>query len=139
MNELGFDIKTLVDRSHPNSKSIMKQASKPQPKALWSIGFQNDDAMYEWFIDCYRMRCDDDNQYGTNWNHGIFAINKTKLSIGKDFLIFCKLAQFRGIIPVLNWNWNRVLKKLLNTKFTKQDAIRKYGSENYFSAQPGGG
>ena len=97
--------------------------------------------MYEWFVDCYRMRIDDDCVWGGGNLHGIYDSDATNLDIIKDFLIFCKLAKIRSIIPELNWNWNELLiiaLKLLPFAFEKSDAQTKYGSENVFTTMNGG-
>eukprot|EP00462_Mataza_sp_D1_P010167 CAMPEP_0175166144 /NCGR_PEP_ID=MMETSP0087-20121206/27525_1 /TAXON_ID=136419 /ORGANISM="Unknown Unknown, Strain D1" /LENGTH=296 /DNA_ID=CAMNT_0016455693 /DNA_START=26 /DNA_END=913 /DNA_ORIENTATION=- len=112
------------------------------PSASWSSGLVAP-AKYEWLVDCYRMRVDDDYHYGRNY-HGIAADGDgskiTNVSIATDFLIFCKLAQLKGVIPTMDWEWSRFLAMgtcTLTDAFSKADAIHKYGGENYFDGAQG--
>lgn len=62
------------------------------------------------------------------------------LPIGKDFLIFCKLAVKSNVIPP-GWRWDTFLETatgLLPYAFEKSDAKEKWGGENVFTAMMGG-
>ena len=53
---------------------------------------------HAWLIDCYRTRVDDDCAPGRT-PHGLGAPACSAASVLLDFLIFCRLAVARGIIP----------------------------------------
>jgi hypothetical protein len=97
-------------------------------------------AASEWFIDCYRMRLDDEAVYQSVLR-GLYDYDEASpISIVKDFLMFCKLAVFNSVVHE-KWDWELCFRKfghLLNCAFEKSDAQEKYGSENYFSALMGG-
>ncbi|KAJ1549811.1 hypothetical protein HK096_010310 [Nowakowskiella sp. JEL0078] len=96
-------------------------------------------AAAEWFIDCYRMRIDDEYCLKGNFR-GLYNVDHTKKEIVLDFLLHCHLARFNQVIPE-NWDWALCLNKfgyLLGYAFEKDDAREKYGSENYFSGMLGG-
>uniref|UniRef100_A0A6B2LH16 Uncharacterized protein n=1 Tax=Arcella intermedia TaxID=1963864 RepID=A0A6B2LH16_9EUKA len=95
---------------------------------------------YEWLVDCYRMRVDDECINGGITNGCLYDPDHTKLSVVADFFIFCKLASLRKAIPS-QWNWKDFLKVaegLIPYAFEKSDAQEKYGSENVFSVLTGG-
>ena len=83
------DIRKTRDASKDKAKAIYKEISgerndddgenksKPKPKlklpttmpmALWSNGLG--ERQYEWLVDCYRMRVDDDCTHGGGKRHG---------------------------------------------------------------------
>lgn len=96
--------------------------------------------MYEWFVDCYRMRVDDDYAHGGGNTHGLYDIDGSGQDILQDFLIFCKMAVQHGVLP-RGWDWSKLIApavKLLVYAFEKDDAQDKWGGENLFSAMLGG-
>lgn len=102
----------------------------------WATGL-NDEKRYEWLVDCYRMRCDDDYVWGGGNLHGLY----NEEPIAPDFLVFCLLAVERGAVPS-NWDWTAFLEvaaTLLPYAFEKQDAKEKWGGENIFSPFTTGG
>lgn len=107
--------------------------------ASWAKGL-SPSKQYEWFVDCYRMRVDDDYAYGGGDVHGLYDPEHDGDSITADFLHFCKLAVLAHVVPQ-PWDWKACLekaKKLLGFAFEKSDAQEKYGSENVFSVLMGG-
>jgi len=111
----------------------------------WSIGLGEAEAA-EWFIDCYRMRVDDDYCWGGGNFHGFYLVATGgcdefgKLEVWADFMIFCKLAIRRNALPD-NWSWELVAEKaasMLCYAFDKESAREKYGRENVFQAMFGG-
>lgn len=107
----------------------------------------------EWIVDCYRMRVNDDVEWGSMKVHGITQIafqtedmNGPQLSkkektfiITKDFLFFLKLAVRNQVMPE-SFPYPLCLgyfaPNLLHHPFCKQDAKDKWGGENIFSIRP---
>lgn len=111
----------------------------PQPTS-WSQGFPSPNKMYEWFVDCYRMRVDDDYAWGGGNCHGIYNPERTKDDVIADLLIFAKLSMKNNVIPQ-DWSWQSFFDQALRLvpyAFEKSDAKEKYGGENVFSAMTGG-
>jgi len=112
---------------------------RPHP-AGWAINLPKK-KQYEWFVDCYRMRVDDDYCWGGGNLHGLYNIDGSSAgSVVVDFLLFCRLAVARGAIPSL-WSWSGCLEvaaKLLPYAFEKSDAHKKWGNEDFFSTGMGG-
>lgn len=112
---------------------------RPHP-AGWALGLPKE-KQYEWFVDCYRMRVDDDYCWGGGHLHGLYNVDGASAgSVVVDFLLFCKLAVARGAVPT-PWSWSKCLDvaaKLLMYAFEKSDAQEKWGSENFFFTQTGG-
>jgi hypothetical protein len=112
----------------------------PSSNSSWAKGL-DPMAAAEWFIDCYRMRLDDEYVYRGDLR-GLYDPESTKQSIASDFLVYCHMALFVGAVPLDNgWDWVGCLDKfghLLNFAFEKSDAGDKYGRENIFSAMMGG-
>lgn len=105
----------------------------------WASGL-SEAKRYEWLVDCYRMRVDDDLIWD-NYSHGIVDGNATSFSVVLDFLLFCIAATLRGVLPSDIWNWKEFLnvaRPLLLCGFSKDDAQEKYGSENIFAGVMGG-
>jgi hypothetical protein len=104
----------------------------------WAHGLGKQ-ARYEWFIDCYRMRLDDDYVLGDGNLHGLYGKSAgLDCSITGDFLGFCKLAVRHGVIPRDGaWRWEEMLQLAggkdqhgmapLQCAFEKSDAHKKYG------------
>ncbi len=57
--------------------------------SLWAQGLSSFQ-QYEWLIDCYRMRIDDDYALGGGQLRGLYDPDSTDLEILCDFLKFCK-------------------------------------------------
>lgn len=118
------------------------------PLASWSKQLDQN-AKYEWLVDCYRMRVDDDCEHGQK-RRGLYLVGVeaqatqsqvSKTRIVLDFLLFVKLALAKGAIPALDWDYAKLIQRaqrLLCVPFAKRDAINKYGSENVFAAGSGG-
>lgn len=97
---------------------------------------------HAWLVDCYRTRVDDDCAPGRT-PHGLGALACSAASVLLDFLIFCRLAVSRGIIPAnpgnavttsATWNWEaflaeaaRMLAKAFNPE--KCHPEYRYGEE----------
>lgn len=137
-------------RARASNLFAMPLASeKPEPgmpaPSHWAQGLSAD-AAYEWFCDCYCMRCDDDAVHGGCDLHGPYDEDPTVENLLLDFLIFVKLAVSRGVIPApgsmeWEWNWDDFVAKApshIVYAFEKSDAKEKYGSENIFMGAMGG-
>ena len=135
----------LVDRGgtpSPNMQgmggSFPDMMANPAANA-WAVGLDKKDH-YEWFCNCYQMRCDDDYQWGGCYLHGPYEPQATPESLAEDFLVFCVLAKQAKATPD-GWDWQAFLKvapKYIAFAFEKSDAKDRWGSENYFNAQLGG-
>ncbi|CAB9502205.1 expressed unknown protein [Seminavis robusta] len=114
----------------------------------------------EWIVDCYRMRADDDVQWGSFNFHGLYEIangaetlhdgtNDATLSkadkafiLTEDFLVFMTLAVHNEILPARLEDFDftacigRFAPALLPEPFNKQAAKAKWGGENVFSTRP---
>lgn len=133
MNELGVD---------PAIRRQMPQVPAMPAASSWSRGFASPSKMYEWLVDCYRMRVDDDYAYGGGNTHGIYNPDADKNTVVADLLIFAKLCKMNDVLPAQGWNWEQFLKAalpLLPYAFEKSDAQEKYGRENVFSGFTGSG
>ncbi|KAG2493986.1 hypothetical protein HYH03_007913 [Edaphochlamys debaryana] len=123
---------SLADRGAPGGGPGMDPSS-------WARGLSADQAA-EWFVDCYRMRVDDDYVWGGGNLHGLYDPDGGPDTVFHDFLVFAKLAARNGVVPA-RWDWPLCLKKageLLGYAFEKADAKEKYGGENVFSMFTGG-
>lgn len=110
----------------------------PPDPAAWAVGMKKAE-MYEWFVDCYRMRIDDMYVWGGGTLNGLYN-EASGLCIVEDFAVFCRLAVRNNVIPA-GFAWSkatRVAAKLLPFAFEKSDAKEKYGGENVFSSMMGG-
>ena len=129
-------------------KQNARKTSKNNLQTSWykSLSFAE---RHEWFVDCYRMRTDDDYAWGGGNLHGLYECATSdespmgrKVIVVKDFLIFMKLAVRRGILPSNHseFSFENCLMKaaqLLGFAFEKSDAQEKWGGENVFSALGG--
>ncbi|CAD7947496.1 unnamed protein product [Amoebophrya sp. A25] len=114
----------------------------------WSRGLTAKEVP-EWFVDCYRMRVDDDYAWGGGNLHGLYASHDCEdtdemvMEILRDFLIFMKLAVLRGVIPAAGFDFRACVAehggKLLRYAFEKSDAQEKWGGENVFQSIIAGG
>lgn len=128
---------------HPLPPAAVAPAGGSLPTATtWSLGLPP--AMqHEWLVDCYRMRVDDDYAWGGGNLRGLYAEatgGGGSDMITQDFLVFCKLAVSKGVVPE-GWDWKAFLQTargLLRFAFEKSDAQEKYGSENVFAVATGG-
>eukprot|EP00438_Fugacium_kawagutii_P006610 Skav212989 [mRNA] locus=scaffold423:216705:219544:- [translate_table: standard] len=101
--------------------------------SAWASGLRQKFAS-EWLVDCYRMRIDEEYVWRGGDLRGLYALHASgggRDMVEKDFLLFCKLAVKKGVIPAA-WNWGDFLltaKKLLRFAFQKSDAHEKYETE----------
>lgn len=113
-------------------------SSSSDPSA-WARGLSQKD-QYEWFSNCYQMRCDDDYAWGGGNLHGPYDPGATPQSIADDFLVYCLLAHRSKVVPH-GWDWPAFLESaagFVAFAFEKSDAKKRWGSENVFEAQMGG-
>jgi hypothetical protein len=108
--------------------------------ATWQQWIRNTKfSKYEWLIDCYRLRCDDD--YGRFQSlHGLYDAYLYNtwgafdaFVLVKDLLRFCKLAVKQNMTQ--QWSWDdfiRQCEKDLMYAFEPEDAEEKYGDEFIF-------
>ena len=112
----------------------------PPPPDAWAGGLTKE-KQYEFLVDVYRLRVDDDYAWGGGWLHGLYDQYGDATTILEDFLIFCKMAAHQGVIPP-GWDWHAFLSSLatgdLIYAFEKSDASEKWGGENVFQAFLGG-
>lgn len=95
---------------------------------------------YEWFVDCYRMRVDDDYVWGGGNFHGLYSamvgeVDDPELEVVKDFYGFVRMAKKNEVLPE-EFDFSLLLEKakdMLGYAFEKSDAKEKYGGENVFS------
>mmetsp|Transcript_1102 Transcript_1102/g.1948 ORF Transcript_1102/g.1948 Transcript_1102/m.1948 type:complete len:246 (+) Transcript_1102:108-845(+) len=88
---------------------------------------------YEWFSNCYQLRCDDDYQWGGCYLHGPYLPEATPQSIADDFLIYCVLAHRAKTLPA-GWDWRAFLKlasEFVTFAFEKSDAQERWGSKSH--------
>lgn len=108
--------------------------------ASWSVGLAGR-ARSEWFVDCYRMRVDDNYALSGDVTMGtLYDPDHRKIDLLRHFLVFCKLAVRRGAVPSA-FDWAETLDvaaELVPYAFEKSDAKDKYGSENVFAGSMGG-
>ncbi|PRW32888.1 tRNA pseudouridine synthase [Chlorella sorokiniana] len=107
----------------------------------WAAGL-SEAKRYEWLVDCYRMRVDDEYAWQGE-ARGLYGAQAggCKEDVVEDFLIFCKLAVANGVVPQQHWDWGKFLRiaaDLLPYAFEKSDASDKWGGENIFAAAMGG-
>eukprot|EP00178_Gracilaria_changii_P003310 TRINITY_DN1487_c0_g1_i1.p2 TRINITY_DN1487_c0_g1~~TRINITY_DN1487_c0_g1_i1.p2 ORF type:complete len:588 (-),score=78.18 TRINITY_DN1487_c0_g1_i1:4154-5917(-) len=121
---------------HENAERVSINLDPSNTPNSWCNGLEQE-KQYEWLVDCYRMRLDDEYCWQGNKRHGsLYDPDHTSDTIVLDFLVFCKLAVARGALPDV-WEWRTFLHVAVNhlhCAFEKSDAQDKYGSENYFSA-----
>lgn len=112
----------------------------------------------EWFVDCYRMRVDDEAKYLSAFR-GFYELEFTPAMLEMsgappqvlspkdkafilvtDFLLFMKLAEKNQVLPKEGFAFQLCLgyfaPSLLLKAFDKEDAKDKWGGENVFSARP---
>ena len=104
-------------------------ASPALARDAWMNGL-DEEKQRAWLVDCYRLRVDDDYALGGQF-HGLYA-EATPTGLVQDFLVFCKLAVARGVVPRA-WAWAPFLKVAaaeLLYSIEKSDAVDKWGMEN---------
>jgi hypothetical protein len=130
----------VVNSFAVDPKTVKESALNIPSNSSWARGLDQV-AAGEWFIDCYRMRVDDEYAWGGEVRPGsLYDPRHSKKTIATDFLVFCHMALFVRAVPDV-WDWVSCLDKfgnLLNYAFEKSDAGDKYGGENIFSAFTGG-
>jgi hypothetical protein len=120
------------------TSGLSSSAEESRPKASWARGLIPPD-LYEWFSNCYQMRCDDNYVYQGELG-GPYDPEADGESIAEDFLVFCLLAARNRVVPN-DWNWQAFLEaapRWIVCAFEKSDAQERWGSENFFQAQMGG-
>ena len=108
-------------------------------KASWWNRLRPEDR-YEWLVNCYQMRVDDDYAWGGNLR-GLYDCSgdPDRRDIARDFFVFCRFAKENGVLPKEGFEWRPLIKrakKLLGFAFEKSDAKERWGGENVFSAGP---
>jgi len=119
--------------------SAFPSSDSGQNASAWATGLSEAEK-YEWLVDCYRMRVDDDYAWGGGNLHGLYNGDASNDEIVCDFWVFCKQAKEVGAVPS-DWQWDRFLdvaSNHLRYAFEKEDATEKWGGENVFSAMMGG-
>jgi hypothetical protein len=119
----------------------IEYGAKAQPalkKTDWAIGLSKE-AAAEWFVDCYRLRINDD-YHVCNEPRAIYAAHPTPHLLMCDFYFFCMAATNEGVVPA-GFDWKMALKKaakLLPYPFDEIQAVAKYGPENMYDGTIGG-
>lgn len=136
-------VKTPLSLTNEQSKmknQTTKNTENGSPMAnSWACDLPQKDH-YEWFSNCYQMRCDDDYAWHGGYMHGIYEHEATPESLADDFLVFCILAHRNGAVPS-DWDWSAFLRlavQFIPFAFTKSDAKERWGSENIFMGAMGG-
>ena len=99
-----------------------------RPNAAWAQGLAPPE-LYEWFSNCYQMRCD---VHGDCHLHGPYEQEADGYEIAIDFLAFCLLAARNQAVPA-DWSWRSFLQaapQYITCAFEKSDASEHWGSEN---------
>lgn len=131
---------TLQGDEEGDSASEMR--SNIQDKASWWKAIKAGDR-YEWLVNCYQMRVDDDYAWGGNlrglYDSSASGEGPDRVDIARDFYVFCRMAKENGVLP-REFKWRPFIekaKKLLGFAFEKSDAKERWGGENVFSALMG--
>jgi tetratricopeptide (TPR) repeat protein len=135
-NEMILNENELRKKDEVKSNKGERRNSKIDIYKSWAFGLSEEE-MYEWLVDCYRLRKDDENVYQESPS-GIYE-SDSNLSILLDFYVFAVLIKIRKIIPS-NFEWTKFIKKaklLINSTFEQSDASEKYNGENVLSAAHG--
>ena len=122
-----------------HSQDPSNKFTLPSP-CSWAFGLDAE-MQREWLVDCYRMRLDDEYAWQGDIRAGSLYDGSEASEIAQDFLVFCRLAKDRRVIPA-NWSWSQFLNlasELLTFAFDKSCAREKYGRENIFSPMIGSG
>ena len=58
---------------------------------------------YEWLVNCYQMRVDDDYAWGGNlrglYDSSASGEGPDRVDIARDFYVFCRMAKENGVLP----------------------------------------
>eukprot|EP01041_Mallomonas_annulata_P010919 gene10919-22789_t len=129
---------TIADSNPINTEYFIPKPFQPPVLTAWSIGLTAEE-QYQWFIRCFLLRLNQSiNSFQMDKNTNKLYIQH----IFGQFLIFCKLAHKRKIIPSV-WDWNVLLTHATDTitnnlKFSITTAEEIYGSQNIFNVMLGG-
>lgn len=138
--EINFNycwINWSIEEEKRQNKEAKEINSISNPYVSWYEGLGH--KKYEWIVDCYRLRKDDDYVWKGKLK-GIYNPDNSEIEILKDFYVFCCLLKLRNMLPK-DWDWKEFLtitKRLICFAFEKSDASEKYGTENIFVASLGG-
>ena len=80
----------------------------PVNPSAWANGLSKAD-QYEWFSNCFQMRCDDDYEWGGGELRGPYNDQASPQDIADDFLVHCLLAHRCNALPN-GWDWPAYLK-----------------------------
>jgi len=130
------DVKKSIKEVKPERKVSSMDYRNP---SAWADGL-GQKKQREWLVDCYRMRLDDEYALEGDVRGGSLYDQSEPNEIVQDFLVFCRLAKEKGVLPE-GWNWSKFLDtaaELLPYAFEKSDAKEKYGGENVFAFVTGG-
>jgi len=94
-NRDGYPSDMVLEQGSSNDGANPSTAYDP---ASWANGLSQKD-QYEWFSNCYQMRCDDDCAWGGGYLHLPYNPDTTLKSIASDFLFFCTLALRAKAVP----------------------------------------
>ena len=135
-----FDAKEKAFASGSGAPGLSSSAAgvAPRPHAAWAAGLSPPD-LYEWFANCYQMRCDDEYVMSGDLR-GPYNPDADGLGIATDYLEFCFLAARNRVVPA-GWNWPACLQvsaRFVRYAFEKSDAKERWGGENVFAAAMGG-
>ncbi len=108
----------LYTYTHDHDLVNQSLAATP-PNSSWANGL-SEMAAWEWFVDCYRMRLDDEYAWQGDVRSGsLYDPEHSAHSIAADFLVYCLMAKFTSAVPD-KWNWTECLEgygHLLNYGF----------------------
>eukprot|EP00914_Ancora_sagittata_P010403 GHVO01020072.1.p1 GENE.GHVO01020072.1~~GHVO01020072.1.p1 ORF type:complete len:169 (+),score=23.94 GHVO01020072.1:133-639(+) len=94
----------------------------------------NDNNQYRWFLDAYRLRINDLNDWAEiKEKTGMYDPDRTRISIISHFWTFCTLCRRGSIIPN-DWKWSTFLGMAatdLVEEFTIDTARIRYGHEDH--------
>jgi hypothetical protein len=124
--------KTTASCAKFKKKKIKKKMATSRPS--WHSNMSPPD-IYEWFTNCYQLRCDDDYVYGGCYLHGPYNPEATRSSFIKDFMVYCLLAKRKKIIPK-DWDWSaflQVAKRKAGYGLEKSDAEKRWGPTKFFA------
>lgn len=114
---------------------VRNKVSAPDPVETKPKSIPNE--QYEWIVDCYRMRLEDDCIWAGGATHGLYQLDATGASITADFFVFCKMAHKSSSIPE-PWNWEEFLKiaaQLLPESLERRSASKKWGANRLSNSE----
>lgn len=101
-------------------------ADNEEPSVLpssWAEGL-SPRQRYEWMVDCYRLRLDDDCAGDSSGLRGLYSLQPRRGTIMEDWMVFCRLVARRSLLP-MDWDWCAFLDvaaERLSFKFAEADA-----------------